>query len=138
MRRIRNMNTTAFTPGRAAGLKQVALAMLLGAALPAGADVTRTEPTLSDVTRTIVADYLQDRCGAAFGEDRGAAPLDREDRLTWLRCLWLRDSQARLSSGIRPDRTLTEWSARTGITENTSAARLSDAWFHPSFKEHGK
>ena len=108
MKRIRRMNTT--DPRRAAGLKQAALGMLLGAALPASADVTRTEPTLSDVTRTIVADYLQDRCGAAFGEDRGAAPLDREDRLMWLRCLWLRDTQA----------------------------RLSDAWFHPSVKEHDK
>lgn len=136
MKRIRNMNTT--DPRRAAGLKQAALGMLLGAALPASADVTRTEPTLSDVTRTIVADYLQDRCGAAFGEDRGAAPLDREDRLMWLRCLWLRDTQARLSNGMRADRTLTEWSARTGITETTPDARLSDAWFHPSVKEHDK
>lgn len=118
--------------------KPALLALLLATALPASADVNRTEPTLSDVTRTIVADYLQDRCGAAFGEDRGTAPLDREDRLTWLRCLWLRDSQARISSGVRPDRTLTAWSARTGITENSPAARLSDAWFHPSIQEHGK
>lgn len=112
--------------------KTFTLAVLLYAALPAIAG--RNEPTISDVKREIVDNYLRDRCGAAFGEAR-FAPLDLDDRKTWLRCLWLRDAQSRISRGMSADRTLTEWLTRNGITNSTSDASLAEAWRHPQYLE---
>ncbi|HHD8103972.1 TPA: hypothetical protein ACOXWE_004581 [Salmonella enterica] len=122
----------SISPRLAAGFRQSVLALLLAAALPAAADTVRAEPTIDEATQEIVAGYLANRCGAAFGEARSnAAPLDHDDRMTWLRCLWLRDSQAQISRGISPDRTLSAWQARNGITDSTPDAQLADAWRYP-------
>ncbi|WP_313159038.1 hypothetical protein [Mixta calida] len=108
------------------------LTLLLVSALPAAARGVQAEPTLNEVTQESVSGYLTYRCGAAFGEARSnALPLDHDDRATWLRCLWLRDSQTQISKGIRPDRTLSARQSRNGITNSTPDAQLADAWRNP-------